>query len=184
MCMDISELFSTPEKERVLRRLLYASGESGLRQTARLARVSPGQVHKYFSILRKRKLLEGRKLADSALVKALRLTENVAYLEKLGVVGLIRSKLSGVKGIGLYGSWSKGTNGENADVDLWVVVQKEPSDLTVAKTRRVLEEELSKKVELTILTPERTAKLRVSNPAFYSSLFNSIKLFGEEIWSI
>lgn len=182
--MNISELLSTPEKERVLRRLLYSSSEASLRQTARQAGVSAGQVHKYLSILRKRKLATGKKLNDAPLVKVLRLTENVAQLENIDAVGLVRSKLAGVEGIGLYGSWAKGTNDEKSDVDLWVVVKKEPSDLAVAKTRRLLEEMSDQKVDLTILTPARLAKLKVSNPVFYSSLFNSLKLWGGEIWSI
>ncbi len=182
--MNISELLSTPEKERVLRRLLYHSTETSLRKTARDAGVSAGQVHNYFSILKKRKLLAGRKLADSALVKVLRLTENVAYLESLDVVSLLRSKLFGVKGVGLYGSWGNGTNNEKSDVDVWVLIAKQPGDLAVGKARRSLEEKLGKTVDLTILTPERLARIRAKNPAFYSSIFNSLKLWGDDIWSV
>lgn len=181
--MNISELLSTPEKERVLRTLLYRSSGVSLRKTARDARVSPGHCHSYFAILKKRKLLAGRKLNDSALVKALRLTENVSQLENFDVVGLIRSKLSGVKGIGLYGSWAKGTNDEKSDVDVWVLIDKQPSDLTAGKTRRLIEEKLGKMVDLTILTPERLARIRAKNPAFYASIFNSLKLWGDDIWS-
>ncbi len=182
--MNISELLSTPEKERVLRKLLYNSSEASLRKIARDADVSPGQVHKYFSILKKRKLVNGKKMVDSALVKALRLTENVAFLENTGVVTLVRSKLAGVRGIGLYGSWAKGDNDEKADVDLWVLVEKESSDLAAGKMRRSLEQKLQTKVDLTILTSQKVNELKVKNPAFYSALFNSIKLWGGDLWSV
>ena len=182
--MDVSELFSTLQRERIMKRLLYASSAASFRKTALETKVSPSQVHKYLTILKKHKLVEGSKLRDSALVRALRLTENLVFLENANVLGLVRSKLSGVRGVGLYGSWANGTNNEKSDIDLWVLVEKQPIDLAVGKARRFLEEKLGKTVDLTILTPERLKVLKAKNPAFYSSLFNSVKLCGDEIWSV
>lgn len=182
--MDISELFSTRERGRILRKLLYSSRMGSFRKTALETKVSPSQVHKYLKILKKRNIVsEDGKLCESALVKSLRLTENLVFLENMGLVQLLRSKLSGIKGVGIYGSWGNGTNNEKSDVDVWVLIDKQPGDLAVGKIRRSLEEKLGKTVDLTILTPERLAHIRGKNPAFYSSIFHSLKLWGDDIWS-
>ncbi len=183
--MNAWEFLSTPEKERVLRRLLYSSSKESIRGIARDAGVSPGQVHKYLSILQKNKLAGGGVVTGHPIVVGLRLLENLIFLENHGVVAsIIRSQLPHVRGVGLYGSWARGTNDEKADIDLWVLTEKMPSDLTVGKLRRTLQEKTGKSMDLIVLTSEKLKNLKARNQTFYYALVNSLKLWGTELWSI
>lgn len=179
--MNISELISTPERERILRQLLYSTETASLYQIAKKANVSPSQVHKYLAIWKKHRLLEGRKTKDKPLVRALRLSENILFLRNSKLVKQIRELLLGVEGIGLFGSWAKGTNDENADIDIWILVEKEIDDLTIGKMRRTIENKLKRKIDLTVLTTEKLKTTKEKNPTFYFSLYHSIKLWGKRI---
>ena len=183
--MHVGELLSTPERQRILRRILYSPTGASLRKLASEADVSPSQVHKYFSILKKGNLMtRAAKLKDSALLRTLRLLENLAFLADAKVAGAVLSSLSGVEGIGLYGSWSKGTNDEKADIDFWVLVGREPKDLELGKLRRELQEKTGKTIDLTVLTFKKFGDLKVRNPTFYYALLNSLTLWGNDLWSV
>ncbi len=180
--MNISELLSTPERERVLQRLLYTSSQSSLYKIAREAKVSPSQVHKCISIWKKYGLIKGTVPKDQALIRALRLSENIHFLLDKKLLEQIQLALPNVIGIGLYGSWAKGTNNENADIDIWIFLDKGVDDLQIGRIRRLLEKKLKKKVDLTVLTVERLKELKDKNPNFYYSLYHSIRLFGDAVW--
>ena len=180
--MNISELISTPERERILQRLLYASRPEGLYQIAKEAKVSPSQVHKYISIWKGYGLISGTKPNDEPLVRALRLSENTHFLRDERLVARIQAALPKVKGIGLYGSWANGTNDENADIDIWIFVDRELDYLAMGRLRRDLENRLKKKLDMVVLTEGKLRELREKNPTFYYSLYHSIRLFGDAIW--
>jgi len=182
MNINLWELVSTPEREQVLARLLYESAPINLHKIARDAGVSPSQVHKYVGICKKRKMIKDNKLADYPFVRALRVLENVIFLEKAGLVSLIRSRIKDAKGMGIYGGWAKGTNDENSDIDLWILVQRPLDDLESGKVRQALENRLARKVDLIFLTNEKIRQLKEKNPNLYYSLYHSLSLWGAESW--
>ena len=180
--INISELISTKERENILTRLLYSSHQLSLHQIARDAGVSPSQVHKYISICKKYGLIKDTIMKDYPVVRALRLMENIVFLEKSKLADFINSQIKNAKGIGIYGSWARGTNNENADIDIWVFGEKEADDLTMGKIRRTLEKKLERKVDIIYLNSEKLQQLKEKNPNMYYSLYHSIKLWGNEIW--
>ena len=180
--MNIYEVLSTPERERILQLLLYLSKPASLYEIAKKANVSPSQVHKYVAILTELGLVKDKLLTDDAIVRSLRLMENIHFIQDMGLVAQIRKTIKGVKGIGIYGSWANGTNDENADIDIWIITDFMIDDLSMGRTRRELENKLKRKVDIAIIPPGKLKELKDKNPTFYFSLYHSIKLWGEEIW--
>lgn len=180
--MNMTLLFSTPERERILRYLLYnPEKKATMRQIAKELSVSPSQVHKYVSMLRETGILKGMELQDMPLVRSLRLTQNLLRLRDTKTVGLLKRKIPGLKGVGMFGSWAEGSNSESSDLDLWIKVEKEPELLLLAETRRELEKRIGVSVDLVVLDEKRIKAHMEKNPPFYFSLFYSIRLWGEVV---
>ncbi|MCK4798348.1 MAG: nucleotidyltransferase family protein [Spirochaetes bacterium] len=71
-------------------------------------------------------------------------------------------EIFGVKRIGLFGSYSKGTQGEDSDVDLIVEFEK-PIGLKFVQLADYIEKTLGKKAD--ILTPAGINSIRIKNVA-------------------
>ncbi|MBD3389337.1 winged helix-turn-helix transcriptional regulator [Candidatus Micrarchaeota archaeon] len=179
--MNMNELYSTPERERILRYLLYSQGEKTMREIAKEANVSPAQVHKYLGILEEAGVAKGTMLLENPKVHAIRLTQNLERLEKANLVGTLRKKIPGVKGAGIFGSWANGTNQKDSDIDVWVKVKQEPEVLKAAGARKELEKKLGAGVDLVFLDEKRVKGHMEKNPVFYFSLHYSIVLWGEGV---
>ncbi|MFH1199782.1 MAG: nucleotidyltransferase domain-containing protein [Candidatus Micrarchaeota archaeon] len=179
--MNITELFSTGERQKILGYLLsHPSQGMTMRALAKKLGLSAGQIHKYFAILGKEGLFEQGRLKEGPLISSLRLLWNVKRIEEAGVVGIIRHRIGAVAGIGLYGSWASGTNAEGSDLDLWVKTEAEPEDdLKLAKARKEIESRLGVPVDVVIASSQRLARLREKSDAFYFSLYNGRVLWGE-----
>ncbi len=182
--MNISPLFSTPKRELLLCRLLSRPSETlNMNGLARELKISPGQVHKYAGILQKEGLFESRggKLADSPNTRALRVVCNLKRAESGRVVQILRRYFPNAAGIGVFGSWVKGTNNEGSDFDVWIKIENEPEDLLVARARRELERSLGVPADITIATPSRVSGFKEKSGSFYFSLFSGITLWGAEL---
>ena len=180
--MNMQPLFSTKERELILNYLLdHADLPINMNQIAREIGVSPSQVHKYVSILRQCKLVEGSEVLDTPLLNTLRLIKNLNIIDEFGVVKKIRKAIPSAKGIGLYGSWAGGRNTRQSDLDLWVKTDIEVSDLEIAKISRTISEGLRAEVELLIATPRKIDFLQKKAESVYYTLFNSMLLWGEPL---
>jgi predicted nucleotidyltransferase len=177
--MNIPELFSTKERVSLLSEILYRSGEIRIRDLARKASTSPAQAHKYVLILERNGLVKNRKLTDSAKTRELRALLNLKQLEDAGAVEIIRKALPKSIGIGVFGSWADGTNGEDSDVDLWVRLQQKADEAQAAAAKKALESRLGNKVDLILVSPEMQSGLKLKSEAFYYSLYHGKVLWGE-----
>ena len=172
--MNMNELYSTPERERILKYLLYNQGEKTMRDLAKETNVSPAGVHKYLGILEKAGVAKGSKLFEVPQVHSLRLTHNLEKLKNANLTGLIKKKIPGVSGIGVFGSWAN-------DIDVWVKVEKEPGMLKSTQIRKELENKLGSGVDLIWLDEARMRGHMEKNPPFYFSIYYSIVLWGKRI---
>lgn len=178
--MRIHPLLSTEERERILEHLLrHPSEKINMNKVARELGLSPGQVHKYVSILRGEGLVEKDEWKEGPLAHSLRLLFNIKRIGEARIVWILRKEFPDVKGIGVFGSWASGTNIEGSDLDIWVKTGKEPDELAVAKARKKLEAEVGVPVDIVVATPERMRHFREKSDAFYFALYNGRMLWGE-----
>jgi predicted nucleotidyltransferase len=176
--MNREKLFSTKERVKILKNILYLEYKFGVNEIARKLKLSKGLVSKYFEILSKEKILKKRdnkfQVADNYLVRALKIMFN---LEKFDL--RLFKKYKFVKAVGLYGSCAKGTNSQSSDVDLWIKVNN-------LNEKRIIElaSELREKIEnakILFLDDKKIKVLKNKDPLFYYSLyFGSIITYGEE----
>ncbi len=177
--MNMATLFSTPERERILEYFLYQPKEKmTMRQIARELSLSPALIHKYVTLLRKFGLLKGMEMQNTPLVCSLRLTQNILRFRRAGIAGILKKKIPGIKGVGFFGSWAKGTNDMDSDLDIWIKVEEEPELLLVAETRKDLEKKMKVDIDMVVIDEKKIIAHREKNPPFYFSLYNSIVLWG------
>lgn len=180
--MDISALFSTRERVKILQYSLYKKGPLNVNAVAKKLKVSKGLVSKFFNILVKEKVLKkvGYKfvVVDDARVRAIKIFLNLAPFKSS-----VFKKYAFVKSAGIYGSVVKGENMEDSDIDIWIVIEKTPEQ-KMAKLTHELKARYGN-VNLLYLTKEKIKVLKKADPVFYHSLvFGSITVYGEPIENI
>lgn len=178
MNLNLEFVFSSRERVKVLKEIIYSEKEIGINEIAKKTKMSKGFISKYFDILAKEKVLSKKRMKfvveNNAKVKSLRVMLNIL---KIDIKVFKNYKF--IKAAGLYGSCAKGTNTESSDVDLWVKIDNaEGEDLV--KMSSELRKKI-KNVKLLILNSEKIVHLQESDPLFYHSLyFGSILLHGNE----
>ncbi|MDF0590859.1 helix-turn-helix domain-containing protein [Candidatus Methanocrinis natronophilus] len=166
----LSELLSSEERIRLLRYVLTTSPVT-VTGAARGAGVNKGLASRYLALLVEEGYLErvGRDFCtvDGPKTRSLNTFLNIEALEKL--VDLPDWAI----GIGLYGSWSTGTNTSESDLDLWLLVDEigPETDLEVARLDRDLSGAIGCEVTIQVLTRDKLAALREEDLPFYIRRF-------------
>jgi predicted nucleotidyltransferase len=175
----LTELFKTEERAKILRYVMFRSAFS-VAEVSRATGITKGLVSRYLRRLVEHGLLqkEGRKYSplDGAHSRAIKLLIN---LERIDLSAL---SLGSAKGLGLYGSWARGTNHQDSDMDVWIRVDSLPPESELARMQRDLGLQAGVEANLLVLTPEKLKSLKREDPPFYNSLvMNSVTLNGEPI---
>ena len=178
--MNLNEIFSTQERIRILTYLFEHQDEKiSIKPLARKLKLSPGLVHKYLHLLKKNGLLAGGKIADSSNSCQLHVLLNLQKLERSNITGIVRKCLPEATSIGVYGSWSDGTNTPASDLDLWIKTSSKPSDSKLALLKREIEQKIGCASDIIIVDESSLKRLREKSDAFYYSLYFSKRLWGE-----
>ncbi len=175
----LTELFKTEERAKILHYVMFRSSFS-VAEVSRATGITKGLVSRYLRCLVEHGLLqkEGRKYSprDIAYSRAVKLLLN---LEKIDLSAL---SLGSAKGLGLYGSWARGTNHQDSDLDVWLRADSLPPEGELAMLQKDLSLQAGVEVNLMVLTPEKLERLKREDPPFYNSLvMNSVTLKGEPI---
>lgn len=170
-------LISTKEREAILKYIIYKTGPLSVTAVAGHLNVSKSLVSNLFSKLCREKVLvrKGSKYAlrETTRLKALRLLFNLSSFDPS-----FFSAYSYVRAAGMYGSWAKGTNTEESDLDLWVKVQNADSMKLAKLQSRILKRH--KDAKILFLDNEKLKELKSKNLMFYHSLvFGSIIVYGD-----
>jgi len=179
--MNISDVFSTEERTRILKKIIFKTDMIQVSEVARETNTSKGLVSKYLNKLVEEKVLEKDNekfiVRNTPEVKAVKIFLNLTSIDTE-----VFQKFSYIKSAGVYGSLVKGTNTDDSDIDIWILhEQVKPEVLS----------QLSKKlgkhgnIKPLYLTYEKVDALRINDPVFYYSLiFGSVTLYGEALVSI
>ena len=90
------------------------------------------------------------------------------------------------RGIGIYGSWARGTNTSDSDLDIWVLVDTYAPEFEfrVAESDQVLSNLTHGPVHTLILTREKLEDIDRTDKPFYANLIrDSITIEGESLAS-
>lgn len=173
------ELFKTEERVEILRHVMFSSGYT-VSEVSRTIGINKGLVSRYLRYLEKQGLVQrdGRRYSplDGALPRVVKLLLN---LESIDLSSL---NLGAAKGLGLYGSWAKGTNRQDSDLDVWIRAEVQPSENDLARLQRDLSLQTGSEVDLLVLTPKKLERIKREDPPFYSALITCpVTLKGEPL---
>jgi len=179
--MNIWKILSSRERVETLEFILERE-IIGVEEVATSLRRSKGFVSQFLKLLEEEGILRRQRrkyvvLHKAPEVRAIKIMLNIVKLQKL----LVKHRKEWMTSLGVYGSYSKGENLEDSDIDIWIRVEKHPGELEVARIEKDLSNELGKPVHILMLTPERITQLRENDPVFYCELANSFVLWGEGV---
>jgi predicted nucleotidyltransferase len=162
----LPELFKSDDRVRILR---YVSERKSVtvQSTAEATGVSKPVVSRYLNALREQGLCDRtrRKISwvQSPRGSAVKRFLNIVLLDEH------LPSPEWAKGIGIYGSWARGTNTRESDLDLWILVDTYSRDLEfqVAGFQHELAHVLGYEVHTLILTREKVRDLSRKDAPFY-----------------
>ncbi len=168
-------LFSNSKTDLVLS-VILEEGDLSPSSIARKLGVSKSLVSMVLSDLKKSGILKRGKLDKRKAEIAMR----VLLLRK--VLELDFSKIGkkfDLKGIGIFGSYARGSFNEESDIDVWVYLNRKLSQMELAKLRKELERKFGREVDLVVIDGKKFEEMkRRKSPLFYEIL-NSIVLWGD-----
>lgn len=171
---------SNGKRKRLLAYVLSMPSEPlKVRKIASHLGLTPGFVSVFLKKMAASGMLKGgRADISSPFVRAQKILCNV---ESISPLLPKLAKITGAKGIGLYGSLSRGEDMAGSDVDVWLKVDRYPDAVVIAKARDSLRAGLGRAASILVLTPERLLSMRNSDPSLYFALVNSFHLWGERL---
>ena len=168
--MDILKVFTKKNVEIVD---LLAKNPLYLREIAEKLGCSAGQACKTVSLLRKFDFAREKKIKNRKIISLNRENPLLARIRSLiNINNLINCKsYKNLKKIGkvcVYGSFAKGTDVPESDIDLAVFTSKSLLDIRTAANK--LENELGKKISILVLNKRKLEQLQKKDPEFYIRL--------------
>ena len=153
-----------------------------LRESARILDMDPMTVKRSLEILvkdeflinyeEKNRILYQANLESPAL-RHFKISYNLSWLQEKNLVEFITNKMKSVTSIMLFGSFSKGENDENSDIDIVIISQSK--DKPIAELTNLL----NKDVNLLNFTPAQWANQSKKNRAFYLDvIIDGVLLYG------
>ncbi|MBN2013711.1 MAG: nucleotidyltransferase domain-containing protein [Candidatus Altiarchaeota archaeon] len=166
----------------ILKRVIYRIESLGVNEVASETKLSKGMVSKYFALLIKNGILRRLNgefgVLDNVYVRSLKMLLNLSSIDHR-----VFRRYGFVRGAGLYGSFVRGMNTEESDMDLWIFIEK-TDDVDLAKLTNELKRRYGN-VRPLYLTEDKIKTLKKDDMVFYHSLvFGSITVYGEGIEGI
>ncbi len=177
----MSTLFSR-ERERIIEFIINnPTKKIKVRELAKLLKLSPAHVSRTLKILNEYNIIKDNKVdLSNPYARGLKIFFNIKNLVEKNVIRKLK-KIE-ASGAGIYGSWASGTNYEDSDLDIWIKTNKHPGEIKIAALSNEIRKLLGRNIQILVLTPERIERLKKDDaPFYYSLVFGSIRLYGEEI---
>ena len=173
------ELFKTEERACILRYVMFRKSFRAA-EVSRATGVTKGLVSRYLRLLEAYDLLQktGREYSpqDGTNSRTIKILLN---LERINLPAL---SLVPARGLGLYGSWARGTNNQESDLDVWIKADSLPSESLLARLQKDLSLKAESEVNLLVLTPEKLERMKIEDAPFYNSLImDFLTLKGEPL---
>ena len=162
---------------------LIAEGEFPLREVAEKLACSPGKVHQAAQLFKAAGLVSTERVKNRLIIKPERNSPLYKKIKSLTNIHRFMGtksykSLKSVGLIGIYGSYSQGTDDKESDIDLVILTEKK--ELHVRELIRDLEEELDKRINPLILSPQKIKKMEKDDKEFHTRLkLTTLELNGD-----
>src|SRR3989344_439530 len=145
-----------------------------VRELSRLIKINPATISKYLNKLNKEEILIKKRERGHLLFKADTENENykdkkkfynITLIKKSGLLEFLDKELNYPEAVILFGSFSKGENDKNSDIDLFVISNLK-RELNLSDFKKIFHRE----VQLFIETPKKFIEMEKNS----KNLINSI----------
>ncbi len=153
-----------------------------VREVARLVKMSPSTASKYLNNAVKAHLLKMEKSRNFILFSAdlesqefrdMKICSNTQKIRDSGVIGFIEKELNYPEAIMLFGSYAKGENRKDSDIDLFILSESgEKLDL------KSFEIKLETEIQVFRHCRKEMERMKVKNKELLNNVLNGIKLSG------
>jgi len=176
--MNINKLLSSKERLKLLNHIIYKTGRLTVNKTARELKLSKALVSQFISTLKKEGILNSKnEIKDSLATKSIKIFLN------LNLINPRAFNKPFIKSAGLYGSFTRGENTEESDIDVWIIAENAKEE-ELAKLTSELKKQYGN-IKPLYLTKEKLSALKKMDPLFYHSLvFGSVNIIGEKLEEI
>lgn len=176
--MNISMVFSTEQRVRILKHVIFETGTISVNEVSRETGTSKGLVSKYLNLLAEEGILIKRdnafRVAQSTGTRAARILLSLNSIDTR-----MFKDHPVIRSAGVYGSAVKGTNTRGSDVDMWVLHSSASPEQLSRVTKNLVG---YGNIRPIYLTAEKLRDMEEEDPIFYYSLmFGSITLYGEPL---
>ncbi len=155
--------------------------EFHLREIARITKKNPVTVKRFLSEFVKRGILSLKKERKFHFYRSN--SENLEYRElkrqynkeKLidsGLIDFLKKEFN-LPVIILFGSYERGEDNKNSDVDICIITETEKQI-----NLEVYEKYINRKIQLHVFSNKKFKKLRLKNKELFSSIINGYKIYG------
>ncbi len=153
-----------------------------VREVARLAKLSPSTASKHLNIAAKNGLLKREKSRNLILYSAdqesqsfrdMKIYVNIKKIRASGLVEFIEKELNYPEAIVLFGSYAKGENKKDSDIDLFIL-----SDSKNELNLKVFEKKLGTEIQVFFHSHKGLERMKVTNKELLNNIINGIRLSG------
>lgn len=175
--MNLEKLLSSKERIKILKSILYKTESLSVNKTAKELKLSKALISQFFSILKKETILSAKNKVNNNLN-----TKQLKILLNLNSIDVKALKKPFIRSAGLYGSFVKGENTEESDIDLWILAENAKEEQLAELTSELKRQG---NVKPLYLTEDKLKTLREKDKLFYHSLvFGSITIYGDKLEQI
>lgn len=153
-----------------------------VREIARLAKVSPSTASKYLESAAKHNLLKKEKTRNlilfSANLESQKFTDgkihaNIRQIRDSGLINFIETELNYPEAVVLFGSYAKGENKKDSDIDLFILSEaKDKLDLSK------FEKKLGAEIQVFLHNRKGFEQMKSGNKELLNNIINGVKLSG------
>lgn len=181
----LKNLISSKTRQLILKTFFESSDiEYYTRQLANLHKISVGTLHRELKKLNSSGILKTRKVGN---IKLFSLNKQNPVYEELkniiskteGVIKFIKDTVFGIKGIKvafIYGSFAKGDERQDSDVDIFLIGDNVDEDGLIAVISS-LEKKLFKEINYTRYTQDEYKKEKKKRNSFILEVIKTKKIF-------
>jgi len=160
--------------------ILNPDKEFHIRQLSKLVKKSPTTISKYLKEQEKKGILKSDKKLNHLFFRAnsegkkfklIKLNYNLWNLYETGLIDFLIKEFNHPKTIVLFGSYSRGEDSSNSDIDLFIV-----SSLKKHPSLDKFEKKLNREIQLIVKSSEEVKKMK--NKELLNNVINGIILSG------
>ncbi|HLC77425.1 MAG TPA: nucleotidyltransferase domain-containing protein [archaeon] len=153
-----------------------------VREVARLTKLNPSTASKYLALAHRAKMLKMEKARNFILFSAdleghafrdLKVYKNIKKIRNSGLLEFIENELNYPEAIILFGSYAKGENRKDSDIDLFILSESgEKLDIKSFETK------LETEIQVFCHSRKEMERMKVKNKELLNNILNGIKLSG------